>query len=130
MEVHSDRCKVRATTKESRLSELHLVKNRKGGETMPIKWSAIKVSEDMDDIERQINLAESFLAEARVKAEVARKIDDLPQYVDQRLIRLTYDIQRIDNVKSSIEAVRQSIPDGAIEAEQKHIKNGSQQSLI
>ena len=97
---------------------------------MPIKWSAIKVSEAMDDIERQINLAESFLAEARVKAEASRAIADLPQYVDQRLIRLTCDIERIDNVKSSIEAVRQSIPDGAIEAEQKHIKNGSQQSLI
>jgi hypothetical protein len=97
---------------------------------MPIKWSAVKVSEAMDDVERQINLAESFLAEARLKAETARAIADLPQYVDQRLIRLTYDIERIDNVKSSIEAVRQSIPDGAIEAEQKHIKNGSQQSLI
>jgi len=97
---------------------------------MPIKWSAIKVSEAMDDIERQINLAESFLAEARVKAEAARAIADLPQYVDQRLIRLTYDIGRIDNVKSSIEAVRQSIPEGAIEAERERLKNGSQQSLI
>ena len=97
---------------------------------MPIKWSAVEVSETMDDIERQINLAESFLAEAKVKAEVARKITDLPQYVEQRLIRLTCDIQRIDNVRSAIEAVRQSIPDGAIEAEREHIKNGSQQSLI
>jgi len=97
---------------------------------MPIKWSAIKVSEAMDDIERQINLAESFLAEARVKAEIARAIADLPQYVDQRLIRLTCDIERIDNVKSSIEAVRQSIPEGAIDAERERLKNGSQQSLI
>ena len=97
---------------------------------MPIKWSAVEVSEAMDDVERQINLAESFLAEARVKAETARAIADLPQYVDQRLIRLTYDIQRIDNVRSAIEAVRQSIPDGAIEAEKEHTRNGSQQSLI
>ena len=97
---------------------------------MPIKWSAIKVSEAMDDIERQIDLADAFLAEAKVKAEVARKITDLPQYVEQRLIRLTCDIQRIDNVRSAIEAVRQSIPDGAIEAEQEHTRNGSQQPLI
>ncbi len=88
---------------------------------MPIKWSAIKVSEAMDDVERQINLAESFLAEAKVKAEAARTIANLPQYVDQRLVRLTYDIQRIDNVKSSIEAVLKSIPDGAIEAELERI---------
>jgi len=97
---------------------------------MPIKWSAVKVSEAMDDVERQINLAESFLTEAKAKAEAARKIADLPQYVDQRLVRLICDVERIDNVKSSIEAVLKSIPDGAIEAEREHIKNGSQQSLI
>jgi len=97
---------------------------------MPIKWSVVKVSEAMDEVEHQINLAESFLTEAKAKAEAARKIDDLPQYVDQRLIRLTCDIERIDNIKNSIEAVRKSIPDGAIEAEQERIKNGSQQSLI
>ena len=97
---------------------------------MPIKWSAVKVSEAMDDVERQINLAESFLTEAKAKAEAARAIADLPQYVDQRLIRLTCDIQRIDNVKNAIEAVRQTIPDGALEAEKEHTRNGSQQSLI
>ena len=97
---------------------------------MPIKWSAVKVNEAMDDLECQINLAGSFLAEAKVKAQAARNIDDLPQYVDQRLIRLISDIERIDNIKSSIEAVRKSIPDGAIEAERERLKNGSQQSLI
>jgi len=84
----------------------------------------------MDEVEHQVNLAESFLSEAKVKAEIARKIADLPQYIDQRIIRLICDIERIDNVRSSIEVVRQSIPDGAIEAEREHIKNGSQQSLI
>ena len=97
---------------------------------MPIKWSAVKISEAMDDVERQINLAGSFLTEAKAKAETARKIDDLPQYIDQRLVRLTYEILRIDNVKSSIEAVRQTIPEGAIKAEREHTRNGSQQSLI
>jgi len=97
---------------------------------MPIKWSAVKVDEAMNDVERQINLAESFLAEAKVKTEAAKAIADLPQYVDQRLIRLICDIERINNVRSSIETVLKSIPDGAIEAEREHIKNGSQQSLI
>ena len=97
---------------------------------MPIKWSAVRVCEAMDEVEHQVNLAESFLSEAKVKAEIARKIADLPQYIDQRIIRLICDIERIDNVRSAIEAVRQSIPDGAIEAEREHIKNGSQQSLI
>ena len=45
---------------------------------MPIKWSAVEVSEAMDDVERQINLVEAFLAEAKVQAEAARAIADLP----------------------------------------------------
>ena len=97
---------------------------------MPIKWSAVEVCEAMDEVEQQINLAESFLAESEVKAEKGRAIANLPQYLDQRLIRLITDIERIDNVRSAIEAVRQSIPDGAIQAERERLKNGSQQSLI
>ncbi|GAI39777.1 unnamed protein product, partial [marine sediment metagenome] len=40
------------------------------------------------------------------------------------------DIERIDNVKSSIKAVRNTIPDGALEAEQKALSYGSTQSLV
>ena len=97
---------------------------------MPIKWSARKVSEAMDEVEKQVSLAEVFFAEAKAKAEAARKIADLPQYVDQHLIRLIGDIERIDNVKNSIKAVRKDIPDGAIEAEQERTKHGSTQSLL
>ncbi len=97
---------------------------------MPIKWSAVKVSEAMDEVENQLSLAEAFLTEAKTKAEQARKIANLPQYLDQRLIRLLTELERIDNVRSAIEAVRKSIPDGAIEAERAKARNGSQQSLI
>ena len=97
---------------------------------MPIKWSAVEVGEAMDDVEGQINLAEAFLAEAKGKAKATRNIAALPQYLSQRLTRLICDIERIDNVRSTIEAVRQSIPNGAIEAERERLKNGSQQSLI
>jgi len=97
---------------------------------MPIKWSAVKVVEAMDKVERQINLADAFLSEAKANAEAARTIADLPQYVDQRLVHLICDIERIDYVRGGIEAVRKSIPDGAIDAERQRLKNGSQQSLI
>jgi hypothetical protein len=87
---------------------------------MPIKWSALKVSEAMDEVEHQIDLADAFLSEAKAKAETARKITSLPQYVEQRLNRLIGDIERIDNVRSSIDAVR----------EQERLKKGSQKPLI
>jgi len=97
---------------------------------MPIKWSAVKVSEAMDKVEQQVELARSFFTEAEAKVSQTRKIANLPQYLDQRLIRLISDIQRIDYVKLAIKAVREAIPDGAIEAEKKQTKYGSQQTII
>ena len=97
---------------------------------MAIKWSAVKVSEAMDKVEHQVCLAEDFFAETKAKAEEARTIANLPQYLDQRLIRLVSQIERIDYVKLAITAVRKTIPDGAIEAERESLKYGSQQSLI
>ncbi|MCL0057749.1 hypothetical protein M1N05_01585 [Dehalococcoidales bacterium] len=96
---------------------------------MPIKWSAVKVSEAMDEVEHQINLAEVFLDEAKAKAREARNIANLPGYLDDRLRRLISEIERIDYVKASIKSVRSAIPDGAIEAERERLKYGSKQTL-
>jgi hypothetical protein len=97
---------------------------------MPIKWSAVKVNEAMDEVEKQVRLAEAFLIEAKAKTEAARKIDNLPEYIGQRLVHLISDIERINNVKHSIEAVRKDIPEGATAAEQEAGKHGSTPSLI
>ena len=35
---------------------------------MAIKWSAVRVSEAMDEVEHQVTLADDFIAEAKVKA--------------------------------------------------------------
>ncbi|MBT9148363.1 MAG: hypothetical protein DDT32_02135 [Syntrophomonadaceae bacterium] len=97
---------------------------------MPIRWSALKVSEAMDKVEHQVNLAEVFLSEAKSVAGRAKGIENLPKYLDQDLDRLIFTIKRLDEVKAAIESVRKSIPDGAIEAERKRLRRGSQQSLI
>jgi len=97
---------------------------------MPIRWSAVKVSEAMDEVEAQISLADQFFVEARKKANEARKIPNLPQYIDHRLIGLISEIERIDRIKDRIQSVRKDIPDGAIEAERESQKYGSQKSLI
>jgi len=95
-----------------------------------IKWSAVKVSEAMDDVEAQISLADQFFAEATKKANEARSIPNLPQYIDTRLIGLVEDIKRIGRIKDRIGSIRRDIPEGAIEAERERAKHGSQQSLI
>jgi len=95
-----------------------------------IKWSAVKVSEAMDEVEAQIALADQFLAEAKAKAREARSIPNLPSYMDDRFVSLITQLERIDNVKGAIESARNAIPDGAIEAEWESLKYGNQQSLI
>jgi division protein CdvB (Snf7/Vps24/ESCRT-III family) len=96
---------------------------------MPTKWSALQVSQAMDEVENQINLAGAFLDEAKAKAREARNIVKLPNYLDERLVRLVIQIERLEYVKSAIDSVRKAIPEGAIEAEVKRQKQGIQQSL-
>ena len=55
---------------------------------MAIKWSAVKVSEAMDEVEQQVLLADQFIAEAKTKAEAAKRIGNLPQYMEHRISRL------------------------------------------
>jgi len=97
---------------------------------MPIKWSALKVSEAMDMAEEFIKEADLPLFQAKLVATEGRNIANLPEYMYGRLICLITQIERIDYVKDAIKAVRKSIPDGAIEAERESQKYGSQQSII
>jgi len=97
---------------------------------MAIKWSAVRVSQAMDEVEYQVALAEDFIAEAKTKAKEARKIANLPQYMDTRLISLISQLERMEQVKSAIESIRNDIPQEALEEEQKRSRHGSQQSLI
>ena len=97
---------------------------------MPIKWSALRVSEAMDMVEELISQADEPLDQAKIVANEARNIVNLPQYLDQRLVRLIIDIERIDYIKSSIEAVRRDLPDGAVEAEKKSESHGRQPALV
>jgi len=97
---------------------------------MPIKWSAVKVSEAMDEVEQQVLLADQFIAEARAKAEAAKRISSLPQYIEHHINRLIDQLERMEHVKGAIASVRKDIPDGAIEAEQGRTRHGSTRSLI
>ena len=97
---------------------------------MPIKWSPLRVSEAMDMVEKFINQAAEPLEQAKIVTSEARNIANLPQYLDQRLVRLIIDIERIDYIRNSINAVRNDLPDGAVEEERKRLESGSQLSLV
>jgi hypothetical protein len=97
---------------------------------VPVKWSALRVSEAMDMVEEFVNQAAEPLEQAKTVANEARNISGLPQYLDQRIVRLIIDIEQIDYIRNSITAVRNDLPDGAVEAERKVESHGWQPVLV
>ena len=97
---------------------------------MPIKWSALRVSEAMDMVEEFVNQAVEPLYQAKIVANEARNIANLPQYLDQRLVHLIIDIERIDYIRNSVKSVRSELPDGSVEAEKKSESHGRQPALV
>ena len=110
---------------------------------MPIKWNALMVSEAVDMVEEYVNQAIEPLEQAKLVTTEARKIPNLPGYIDQHLLRLISEIERVTggiqswnqqpypgNVRAAICSVRESIPKGMIEAEQQKLGNGKQLSLV
>ena len=95
---------------------------------MPIKWSALKVSEAADMLEGYVKQAAEPLEQARLVAREARKIANLPQYVDQDFCRLLGEIDRaiggsqfepVGRLRSAIESIRKALPSGKAETMQK-----------
>ena len=106
---------------------------------MPVKWSALMVNEAMDMVDEFVGQAMEPLEQARIVASEARNIPNLPQYVDQHLLRIIGEIDRAiggsqwepeGRLKAGIQSVRESLPDGAVDEERKIIESGSQLSLV
>jgi len=106
---------------------------------MPIKWSPLMVNEAMDMVEEFVDQVVEPLEQARIVASEARNIPNLPQYVDQHLLRIIGEIDRAiggsqwepeGRLKAGIQSVRESLPDGAVDEERKRIESGSQLSLV
>ena len=97
---------------------------------MPIKWSALRVSEAMDMVDEFVNQAAEPLEQAKLVVNEARSIPNLPQYLDQRLARLAIDIERIDYIRNAIKAVRRDLPDNALKIERKSESHGRQPVLV
>jgi len=106
---------------------------------VPIRWSALKVSEAADRIEEQLNQAIEPLQRAREDAKEARGIDNLPGYIDQDLTRIIGEIddclggtefRPVGWFKATIEHIRKDIPSGTVEQDQASQKYGNMQALV
>ncbi len=106
---------------------------------MPIRWSALKVSEAASMIEEVLSRAREPLEDARVIIRETRTIPELPMYITQDLDRLQ---GKIDDclggtqwqpdgwMKKFIEAIREDIPTGAIQSDENKAKYGSTPALV
>jgi predicted nucleotidyltransferase len=98
---------------------------------MPIKWSALKVSEKADEIEELMNSIRPTLWRMREKAQELRQIPNLPGYIDQPTAYLTIKVDNFNSyMKGYLERMRDRIPKDALEGELKALEYGRQQSLI
>jgi hypothetical protein len=114
-----------------------------GGEIVPIKWNALKVSEAAGKIEELINQAAGPLEQARNVAKEAKKLRNLPQYIEQGLNSILAEIERVTggevswskehqdgSIKRAIDRLRDDIPKDAIQSDQASQKYGSTQAFV
>jgi hypothetical protein len=98
---------------------------------MPIKWSAVRVSEAVDEVEEFTKSMGATLWQIREKAQELRQIPSLPGYIDRPTATVTFKVDNFNGyLKSYIERIRNLIPKDALEDERKAREYGSQQSLI
>jgi hypothetical protein len=99
----------------------------KGGKTMPIRWSTVRVSRNADEVEELMN----SMWRIREKAEELRRVPNLPGYIDQPAATMTFKVDNFNNyMKGYVERIRNLIPKEALEEERKALEYGSQQSII
>jgi hypothetical protein len=93
----------------------------------------------MEMVEEYVNQIIEPLEQARIVVREAMNIPNLPQYVDQLLLRIIGEIDRaiggsqwepVGRLKAGIQSVRESLPDGAVDEEKKRLESGSQLSLV
>jgi len=98
---------------------------------VPIRWSTVKVSETVDEVEELMSFLTPTLWRMREKAEELRRIPNLPGYIDQPTVTMTNKIDSFNSyLKGYIERIRNLIPREALEEERKALEYGRQQSLI
>jgi hypothetical protein len=98
---------------------------------MPIRWSAIRVNQNADDIEELMNSIKPTLWRMRERAEELRRIPNLPGYIDQPAVTMASKVDNFNTyVKGYVERIRNLIPKEALEEELKAMEYGRQQSII
>ncbi len=106
---------------------------------MPIRWNPVLVKDAADMIEGYAKQAAEPLEQARIVAQEAMKIENLPQYVSQGFSTLLSEISRAiggsqwypeGRLSSTLARIRESIPKGDMERAQQKQSQGETKPLM
>ena len=106
---------------------------------MPIRWSAVRVNDAVDMIEEYVNQAAEPLESAKIVAQEATQIVNVPGYITDCLWRLIGEIERaigggrfeeVGRLRANLKTIRERIPEGATEAEKALARHGRQPTLV
>ena len=110
---------------------------------MHINWIALRGSATAAKIKNIITKAAEPLEKARNVAKEAKKLPNLPQYIEQGLNSILAEIERVTggevswsqehqdgSIKRAIDRLRDDIPKDAIQSYQANQKYGSTQALV
>ncbi len=98
---------------------------------MPIKWSPVRVSQNVDEVEELMNSIRPTLWRIREKAEELRRVPHLPGYIDQPATTMASKVDSFNTyMKGYVERIRNLIPKEALEGERKAMEYGKQQTII
>jgi len=87
---------------------------------MPIRWSALKVSQSLDGMADLLYKAEPILMECCQKASETAKLPNLAGYISEPLETLAYEIKdRLEKYHQRIGRIRGYIPEKDLAKDQK-----------
>jgi len=106
---------------------------------VPIRWSALKVTKAADMIEEYFNQAAKPLEQMRAVAQEARRIPNLPLYIDQYFARVLSEVSRaiggsqwepVGRYRATLDVLRKALPEDSLKAERESAKRGTTQALF
>lgn len=83
----------------------------------------------MDMVEDFANQADESLEQVKIVAIEARKINNIPEHLDEYLISLVDEIERIDGLKNTIKRVCNYLPEKGSKPKRKRIRTGCESCL-
>ena len=76
---------------------------------MAIRWSSADVARLMDETDVELTMADQHIAAARQFLDQAVRLRHLPQYMTDRMLRVTRDLDHLKHARQAVQDVRDAL---------------------